>query len=234
MISFNFINSKYVEKIIFISNALKKKFNILGKKKILILHDAVDVKNFSSKKSKTKIKSLTYIGSFHKGKGVELVVKLANKFKDLIFNVYGDPLNKNYQGSKNLKIHGYINYSQVPKKLLNSEILILPSSKIQYGRSKSVNISNYNSPLKMFDYLAAGRIIISSPLDGICEVLKHNYNSIIVNGFDVKDWEKTIYDILNNKYNLQKLRKNSIKTAKKFTWDNRVKKIINLNHPLNK
>ena len=37
---------------------------------------------------------------------VELVIKLANRIKDLIFNIYGDPLSKSYQGSKNLKIHG--------------------------------------------------------------------------------------------------------------------------------
>ena len=53
-----------------------------------------------------------------------------------------------------------------------------------------MNISNYNSPLKMFDYLAAGRVIVSSKRNGILEVLKHNHNSIIVNGFSVKIGKK--------------------------------------------
>ena len=38
----------------------------------------------------------------------------------------------------------------------------------------------------MFDYLAAGKIILSSKRDGICEILKHNYNSIIVNQYNLK------------------------------------------------
>ena len=46
MINLNFINSIYVKKIIFISNALRKKFNFVKKRKTVILHDAVDIKNF--------------------------------------------------------------------------------------------------------------------------------------------------------------------------------------------
>ncbi len=227
MINFNYINSKYILKTILISRTLRKKFSIINKKKILILHDAVDIKNFKYKKNNNKIKSVTYVGSFQKGKGVEFILQLAKKFKNLKFNIYGDPLNNFYDITKNVKIHGYINYEKVPYVLANSDILLLPTAHLQYGRSKSVNITNYNSPLKMFDYLAAGKITIASKRDGICEVLKHNYNSIIVNKYDLKNWIKAMNDILNNKYNLNKLRSNSIITAKKFTWDKRVVKILN-------
>ena len=170
---------------------------------------------------------MTYVGSFHQGKGVELIIELAKKFKNLNFHLYGDNANKKYYVTKNVKLHGQIHYSKVPKKLIDSDILLLPSAKIQYGRSKNVNISNYNSPLKMFDYLAAGRVIVSSKRNGILEVLKHNHNSIIVNGFNVKNWEKTIYKILKKKYNLNKIRFKSLETAKKFTWDKRVDAILN-------
>jgi len=227
MIYFNYINSPYILKTIIISRALSKKFTTLNKKKILILHDAVDTRNFNYKKRRNKIKSVTYVGSFHKGKGVELILKLAEKFKKLKFNIYGDPLKNTYEITRNVKIHGYINYNKVPDVLVNSNLLLLPSADIQYGRSTSVNITNYNSPLKMFDYLAAGKIIVSSKRDGICEILKHNYNSIIVDRYNLKDWEKSINEILSNKYNLTKLRSNSITTAKKFTWDKRVDIILN-------
>ena len=35
----------------------------------------------------------------------------------------------------------------------------------------------------MFDYLAAGRIILSSKRDGICEILNHNVNAVIVDKY---------------------------------------------------
>ena len=84
----------------------------------------------------------------------------------------------------------------------------------------------------MFDYLAAGKIILSSKHDGVCEVLKHNNNSIIVNKYDLKTWIKALNNILNNKYNLPNLRRNSIKTAKKYTWNERVVKILKANDSL--
>ena len=78
----------------------------------------------------------------------------------------------------------------------------------------------------MFDYLAAGKIILASKRDGICEILKHNFNSIIVNKYALEDWVLAMKNILNKNYDLKKIRKNSIKTAKNYTWDKRVEKIL--------
>ena len=86
----------------------------------------------------------------------------------------------------------------------------------------------------MFDYLASGKVIVSSKLDGITEILKHNHNSLLVNGFDVSAWEKTISNVLAKNYNLKKIRINSLKTAKKFTWVKRVEKILIAYHTLKK
>ena len=226
MINLNFLNSRYVLKIILISKALNKRIFKLNKKKFLILHDAVDIKNFKYKKFKNKIKKATYVGSFYKGKGVEFILQLADKLKDVEFNLYGDSKKKYYNISKNVKIHGYVNYEKVPYILAKSDILLLPSANVQYGRTKNINIANYNSPLKMFDYLASGKIIVSSKRDGICEILKHNYNALVVKEYQTKAWIKYLKNILDNKYNLKKIRLNSIKTAKKFTWKNRVNKIL--------
>ena len=226
MINLNFLNSRYVLKIILISKALNKRIFKLNKKKFLILHDAVDIKNFKYKKFKNKVKKVTYVGSFYKGKGVEFILQLADKLKDLEFNLYGDSKKKYYNISKNVKIHGYVNYEKVPYILAKSDILLLPSANVQYGRTKNINIANYNSPLKMFDYLASGKIIVSSKRDGICEILKHNYNALVVKEYQTKAWIKYLKNILDNKYNLKKIRLNSIKTAKKFTWKNRVNKIL--------
>ena len=82
----------------------------------------------------------------------------------------------------------------------------------------------------MFDYLASGKVILASKRDGICEVLKHNYNSIIVNKYELDFWINEINKIMNKKYNLIKLRKNSLKTARRHTWDKRVDRILNINN----
>ena len=81
----------------------------------------------------------------------------------------------------------------------------------------------------MFDYLAAGKIILSSKRDGICEILKHNFNAIIVDEYNINSWANQLNNIIRKKYNLKKLQKNSFLTAKKYTWDKRASKIIKIN-----
>ena len=134
---------------------------------------------------------------------------------------------------KNIRIFNHIDYQKVPKILLKSDLLLMPYEKKVFVRHKKINTANYCSPLKMFDYLAAGRVILSSKLDGICEVLKHNNNAIVINKYDPQTWIEEINHLLKNKYNLKKIRINSIKTAKNYQWKTRAEKILKANVSLN-
>ena len=157
MINLNFLNSRYVLKIILISKALNKRIFKLNKKKFLILHDAVDIKNFKNKKFKNKIKIATYVGSFYKGKGVEFIFELSKILPKVKFYLYGD-INtlddrfKNNKQNKNLIFRNHIEYSQIPKTLAKFEIILMPYSKKVYVKSKSIEVGQYMSPLKLFDY----------------------------------------------------------------------------------
>lgn len=225
MINLNFINSKYIVKLILISNALNKIYKI-KKSKVLILHDGVDVKNFRKKKVFKKIKIATYVGSFYKGRGIEIIQELANKFKSIEFRLYGDKTEHLNNTTKNIKFLGHINYSKVPGVLSKSHILLMPYANHVSVRAKNVNTANYCSPLKMFDYLAAGKIIMSSKLDGICEILRHEQNAIIVDKYHKDNWIKELNNLLKKRYNINKISKNSFITAKKNTWNKRVAKIM--------
>ena len=142
--------------------------------------------------------------------------------------MYGDQKNVSSK-LNNVKFLGQVNYNKVPSILSKSDILLMPYANKVYVRAKDLNTANYCSPLKMFDYLASGKIIISSKLDGICEVLKHQENAIMVKNYNLEAWIKALNDLLSKKYKLNKLQKNSIDTAKKYSWNQRVLKIIKAN-----
>ena len=103
----------------------------------------------------------------------------------------------------------------------------MPYSNDVSINANNLNTANYCSPLKMFDYLASGRIIISSKLDGICEVLINKNNSIVVNKYNYQNWKKAINDLLENKFHISKICQNSLSTSKKYSWKNRANKILN-------
>ena len=233
MINLDFINSKYIIKSILISKALNKIFK-LNKDKVLILHDGIDLANFKKSKKINKIKTATYVGSFYKGRGIELLITLAKKFKNINFKLYGQTSDNYKSDIKNLKFFDHIEYCKVPGVLAKSDLLLMPYEEKVHVRAKNINTAKYCSPLKMFDYLASGKIILSSRLDGICEVLKHNKNSIIIKNSEIKNWILALNKLINNYYNIQKLQDNSYKTAKKYTWTKRATMIIDakLRHKL--
>ncbi len=89
---------------------------------------------------------------------------------------------------------------------------------------RNINVANYFSPLKMFDYLAAGKIIIASDLPVYKDVLKHKKNSILLDN-NHKNWCNCIIQVLSsNKFD--HLGKSAFNHSKKFSWINRVKEII--------
>jgi|TARA_B100001093_G_C26841557_1_gene1020804 hypothetical protein len=222
--------SKYLKLIenlrfIFLHKELKKYYKIEDKKNI-VLDDASDVKNFSTKKTKKLTNTCVYIGSFFEGKGVEQIFRLAKKNMKINFHIYGEKkylINKRKQ--TNIKIYDYVNYSKIPKILSKYNVALMPYQKKVKGRS-SINLEKYMSPLKMFDYLASRMIIIASNLDVYKHILKNNFNCMLVNINDDDSWTKSINLALSHNKHNGYLKKNAFKTAKNYTWEKRCKKII--------
>lgn len=225
----NFINSKSIKCVIFISNKLSNLFKVNKK---LILHDAVDIENFSNNTKVKIIKNIGYIGNFFEGRGIDTIEKLSRMNLDLNFYVIGKKKkDKKYLNkSKNFKILNFVEYKKVPKLLSKFDVLLMPYKKNTNVNSINLNTANYCSPLKMFDYLASGKVIISSKLDGINEVLKNNINSLLVDGDDVYEWNKKLQKLRKNKKLVNKISVNAIMTSRKYTWSKRIQKIIEANN----
>jgi glycosyltransferase involved in cell wall biosynthesis len=208
---------------------------LLPNNKFLVAEDGVDIRDFNliNKNTNSEIKnSCVYTGSLHKGKGFEFIIRLAKKNKKINFFVYGDintaekKLLKDIKRIRNLNIMGHVNYCKIPNILDNHPVILMPYEKEVFGNHKTANLADFMSPLKMFDYLASKKIIISSKNQNIEKILKNNYNGIICSKLSLDDWSKKIIYLMDN-MNLKKtLGKNAFITAKKFTWKVRVNKIL--------
>jgi len=230
---FYLFRKKIIDKIkfVFINKSLNRHF-LLKKKSFLISDDGVDLKDFNFQ-SKIKFKNTcVYTGSLFEGKGIELIKKIAVKIKNFDFYVYGDLKTASHKTInecrkiKNIKLLGHITYNKIPKILKSHKIILMPYSKVVFGNHKFANLSNYMSPLKLFDYLAAGRVIIASKNNSYAHILKNNKNAILCNSSRVNEWINAINKISSTKYDFKKLQKNSIKTANFFSWHIRVNNIV--------
>ena len=233
---FKFFKKKILKQtnFIFISQNLSN-FFLFPNDKFIIADDGVDIRDFKHALNDeiSEIKnSCVYTGSFHKGKGFEFIIKLAKKNKKINFFIYGD-INtaqkktlQNIKKIKNLNLMGYANYHNIPRILKKHPIILMPYEKKVFGNHETANLAKFMSPLKMFDYLASKKIIISSKNQNIEKILKNNYNSILCDKLNLNEWSKKIFYSMNN-MNLKKtLGKNAFSTAKKFTWKVRANKII--------
>ena len=235
---FKLLNSKQIIKIVFITKNLQKfissKYNY-KKKNYDVLSDASSLKINLDKLIAKKNLNIGYFGSIYNSRGTKFIVKLSQIDPKNKYFIFGGKKNEIENiilksRSKNLCIHEQIPYSKISSYLKKMDIRLMPYSKIVTSTGDVGNIARFMSPMKMFDYLASGKLIISSDLPVLREILKHQHNAILIKNFEnIFEWKKYIDNFNYNLYKILIIKKNAQKTVKNLTWVNRAKKMINLN-----
>ena len=119
-----------------------------------------------------------FTGHIYPGRGADLLFDLAKKMKDINFLwVGGTPeLVKFWRGKlseaklSNVTMTGFVNHEKIPLHQAASDVLLMPYSRSIEG-SSGQDIAEVINPMKMFEYMASGRAIISADLPSIREVL---------------------------------------------------------------
>ena len=72
------------------------------------------------------------------------------------------------------------------------DLLLMPyQNKVSIG-VRGQDTSRWMSPMKMFEYMAAGQAIVASDLPVLREILVHKHNAILTKADDVIEWETAI------------------------------------------
>jgi glycosyltransferase involved in cell wall biosynthesis len=216
-------------------NFYKKEYNF--KNLYEILPSASSIKNISfkcSKKIAKKEKKLNvgYFGSMHKTRGLNFIINLARIDKANNYYLFG--FNKNigkiYRRKfqiNNIFFLDYVYPADVSKKINIMDICIVPYEKERVVASGGFgNIVNYTSPLKLFDYLAMGKLIMVSDIPVLHEVLKNKQNCLFMNNLNPYSWKMKILFIKNNFEKNIIMSQNAFKSSIKYTYINRCKKIL--------
>ena len=230
------LNSSKIKKIIFITKNLHRFISnnyYFKKKNFEILPDASAIKVYNKKIYPKKNLNIGYFGSIYKSRGIDIIIKLSKLDKKNNYFIYGGNLNeisklKIKHKKKNLIFKSQIPYSEVSKHINKMDIVLMPYTSKATSTGDIGNIINFMSPMKMFDYLSSGKLLISSDLPVLREILKHNHNSFLIkNYYNIFEWKKCIdnYNV-NNLSKLFIMRKNAQELMKSLSWTNRAKKII--------
>lgn len=238
--------SKYFIGLITISNILKNKFIHQGvpKEKILVLEDAVDLEKFDNiTKSKEELrrdlglplnkKIVMYCGSLKPGKGIESILKTAMNFDQNVqfFIVGGNPKEKKYWKKKSEKFKikniifvGFVKHKLIPKYLKSADILFMPYDTNERNYIMDINTT---SPIKLFEYMASKRPIVSLKIPTIKKIVRDKREAYLAKTDKIDDYCELIRTLLGDESLAKKLADNAYKRVKDYTYKNRCKKILN-------
>ena len=229
-----FLNSKYIVKIITITNGVRYEYvknKYINERKTLVLPSGSAMKNNFKFNFKKFFFNIGYFGSLNNSRGVKIIFQLAKIDKKNKYFLYGD-LNQSSKSivnsmPKNLKLKNHIPYKDISGILDKMDILLLPyasSIKVTGGN----DITKYTSPLKLFDYLCAGKIIMCSNFDVLKEVIKDKKNAIFVKNYkNPNSWKIEIIKLQNQLSKQFIISKNNYLLSKKFSLKRRAKLILN-------
>lgn len=237
MIKFKwFTENKYLH-LVMISKELceyyHKKYNV-PMKCMTVLPDGYTAKNFEEIIHKPILKeakiSIGYCGGFMVGKGIGLIAKMAGLDTENTYHLYGGSREKAEKEvgevfPSNVIFHGFIPNAKVPETLMKHDVLLLPNQDKLI--CKGEDIGKVTSPLKMFEYMASGRVIVASDLKVLREVLSDK-NSYIVKADDPREWVNAIKYIDRNREEALRKTQEAVREVNQYSWASRARKMLHL------
>jgi glycosyltransferase involved in cell wall biosynthesis len=173
-----------------------------------------------------------YTGHFYSGRGMDLLLGLALHFPQVSFLWVGGTAvdverwqQKLAQaGAQNVTLTGFVENRRLPLYQAAGEVLLMPYEQAIAGSSGG-NSAEICSPMKMFEYMAAGRAIISSDLPVIREVLGE-HNAIFCPPEDANAWQAALAGLLADPARGQMLGAQAQLDAARYTWRARAEKAL--------
>ena len=174
-----------------------------------------------------------YAGQLYKGKGVEIVGALAPRFPSIQFHVVGGmPEDIEYwkhelKGISNITFHGFVEPGVLQSYLAAFDVLLAPYQKVIHGYRAKNNLAAWTSPMKVFDYMTAGKAIICSDLPFAHEILDHNENALLCPPDDVDAWARAVEQLTNSKDSTRRFGQAAQdKLLREYTWNKRAQKVL--------
>lgn len=235
------VRSADMVKIILISQALGHAWinRSIPSEKTMVLHDGVAVDDYQIVKTqsqarselgiKTSKKIVMYVGSLYKDRGIEIILKLAGSFPDVCFMIVGGPaknridyeLKAIQQNLNNVIFAGRVPHYKVKDYLFAADVLLM----LWTEKTPTINIC---SPLKLFEYMAAGRIIVGYGFETIKEVCSDESNALLATPCSYHELKEKLHKALLLDYP-NKLAENARQLVlEKYSWQKRVQQILNI------
>jgi glycosyltransferase involved in cell wall biosynthesis len=167
---------------------------------------------------------------------MELIVPVARRLPHVRFIVVGgQPTQiadwRRASGrQRNLSLVGAARPTDVPRHMRQFNIALLPNQP-QVLLPNGDNIGPFTSPMKLFEYMAAGKAIVASDLPNLREVLRHEWNCLLVPHADPRAWAEAIERLRTDPLLRQRLSRQARADAvERYSYETRFQHIFRCFH----
>jgi len=172
-----------------------------------------------------------YVGQLYAGKGMEIVSKLCHLAPFADFHVVGglqSDIDK-WQAeltAENITFHGFVPHARTPGYIAAFDVLLLPNQNRITWHKAGGDIGQWTSPLKMFEYMSAGKAIISSDIPVLREVLEDEVNALLCPPDDIEAWVKALHRLEDSALRARLGERALAEFLEKYTWQRRAQTIM--------
>lgn len=117
-----------------------------------------------------------------------------------------------------LDLPGQVPHREVEKRLQEADVFVLPAGDRTISRY-------WTSPLKLFEYMAAGRPLVASDLPSLREILRHEENALLVTPGDPRALAQALRRIVEDSGLAQRLAAQALQDVREYTWDRRAERL---------
>jgi glycosyltransferase involved in cell wall biosynthesis len=237
------LNIRLASRVIVVSNALREYYIRYGvtPDKIRVVPNGADSSRFhpdidgSRVREEYKLKKKTvigFIGSFHYWHGIDhlagFIRETLEKYPKTVFFLVGEgPLKEKLAEMLQTEVFagqavfsGYVSHEKIPEILGAMDILLAPYPKLDFF---------YYSPLKIYEYLAAGKAVVASRLGQIKEMIQDGKNGMLFEADLAGEMKAKCFCLIEDKKLRQALGKAGRRWIEKgATWRHRATEITDI------
>ena len=175
-----------------------------------------------------------YTGSLYAGRGIELMSELADRLPEIDLHVLGGPtseadlLRARHDRPSNLHVHGLRPIADAERLQATMDVLLAPYSSTTMTPG-GVDTSRWMSPMKVFEYLAAGRPMVCADLPVLREVLVDGETALLAPADDARAWAAAVGRLAADPELRRRIGTAARAThAARFTWEARTATLLGL------
>lgn len=208
----------------------------LDRSRIIVAPDAADqpCMELTGMKLRGNVAALHvgYVGSLYRGRGVDMIVQIAQDNLDMEFHILGGTPDevaaiRSRHDSANIHWHGHIRQKDLASYYALFDVAVAPYESAVAVAGNKGNTVAWMSPLKVFEYMAHRKAIVASDLPVLREVLENERNALLVLPEDISCWNHALRQLAGDPAKRAEIAAaGHAQFLRWFTWDTRARSVL--------